>query len=220
MNMIFIAAVAVSLIATFILSAYFFREYVAKRLRASLAWAVGLLLYALAQTTRLYTEVFGEMTAGKPTLVAGLLVTAIAVILFYYGTSLLFFEKGSFFREKMTGIITVVFFALVAYFGLTYPLEGFKDAVMAPMSLIVIMLPKIAIAVLFYRVAANLVPGDFRRKILFLISAGWGLDSVNAFYTGLFTGISPITDSANQVLHAVAWIIILYSMIQGKVTRT
>lgn len=220
MSMVFAVTVAVSLVATIVLSAYFFREYAAKRLHASLAWAVGLLLYALAQATRLYTELFGEVTAGKLTLVVGLLVTAIAMVLFYYGASFLFFDKGSFFRGKMTIIILVVFFALVTYLGLTVPIEGFKDAVMAPMSLIVIMLPKIVIAILFYQISAGLAPGDLRRKILFLISAGWGLDAVNAFYTGLFTGISPITDAANQILHAIAWILILYGMIQGKVAKT
>ena len=212
MEIIPIASYSVSILAGSILAAYFFREYFAKRLRASLAWAAGLLLYVLIQVFDLIVQFRGEAAAGKPILVAGFLMLAFAMSLLYYGTSLLFFSPGSFFREKMTAVIMFVYFVVIVAFSLELPLEGFRAAVTPLVSIGVLFPIKVMIAALFYRVFRRLEVGDPRKQTVLLLASGWGLDGLSALLLWLI-------EPASHAMHAIAWIMILYGMTMGKVTK-
>jgi hypothetical protein len=219
-NIIYVVSYVVAIIATLILSVYFFREYSKKRLRASLAWGIGFLLYGVTQISHLSTEIFGEITVGKLGLSAGMIAVAIGMALLYYGTSLLFFGAGSFFREKMTVIIFVIYNVYFIYAAFTYPLEGFADSVRQVFEVGFAAPVFLAIGILFYRVSARLPSGDPRKQIVRLVSAGWFGSVIDTVYLGLFLGISAVTDAAINIVHAVAWILILYGMTIGKVGKT
>ena len=64
-SMIYVISYALASVVTFIISVYFFREYSAKRLRASLAWAIGLLTYGFVQLSHLTSAVVGEISMGR-----------------------------------------------------------------------------------------------------------------------------------------------------------
>jgi hypothetical protein len=219
-SIIVLTSYAISVVVTFVLSMYFFREYRYKKLRASLAWGIGLFLYAFTQLTDISVAVFGEMSVGKPGLVAGLVVTALGMVLFYYGTSLLFFSPGSFFREKMSALILVVYTLYFSYLVITLPVEGFREAVVAPIHIGLLVPIFLVISVLFYRVSRRLPHDDPRRRTILLVSAGWLCLVFNSGFRAFFLGYNPILDALIESLHVLAWILILYGMVLGKVAKT
>ncbi|MBU7016050.1 MAG: hypothetical protein HXS44_00970 [Theionarchaea archaeon] len=211
---------SVAIAATLLLSAYFFREYATKRLRASLAWAIGLLLYAFGQISDLSVDISGEVAVGKPTLAVALIFVALGMTLFYYGTSLLFFSPGSFFREKISVIIFVIYTVFFFYLITVLPLEGLKGAVVMPIQLGTMFPIFLVIAILFYRVSERLSRDDPRRRTVTLVAVGWSLAAVNAFLRGTILGRSTTIDTAILALHAVAWLFVLYGMAIGKAARS
>lgn len=222
-SIIYLATYVIATIATFILAVYFLREYFAKRLPASLAWSIGFLLYGFGQLTDILINLIGEVSVGKPAIALGLIIVASAMTLFYYGTSQLFFSPKSFFREKMSVIVFLLFIVFYSILLWSYPTEGFRTAVVGwtETSILIIFL---VISILFYRVSRRLTSGDPRRKIVFLVSAGWFLAAIDAFYLGVFQGFlqytPPIADAGIHLIHAAAWLLILYGMAIGKAART
>ena len=215
----YVVSYVVAIIATGIISAYFFREYSLKKLRASLAWAVGLLLYMITQIGHLASSMFGDIAVGKPMFAILLIALAVSFALLYYGTSQLFFDEESFFREKMAILIFLVCLVVFSYLLITVPTEGFADASRLPVEIIATIL-FLTIAALFYRVFRGLAPDDHRRIIILLVSAGWFLAAVDTFYLGFFEGVSRISDAGINLVHLIAWLLILYGMVLGKATRT
>lgn len=222
-SMIYVVTYAVAAIATFGLAVYFIREYFIKKLSASLAWALGLGLYGFAMVTDISTKVAGEVSVGKPAIGIGLVIFTLSLTLFYYGSSQLFFSKGSFFREKMSVVIFVLFMVLNIVLLVRIPLEGFRDLAAWATELIQAAPIFLVIAILFYRVSRRLAGDDPRRRIVSLVSAGWTLAFFNAVYLGTQSVVkfeSPIGDAVINLLHAVAWVFILYGMAIGKAART
>lgn len=207
----------IAMAAGLVLSAYFFREYFAKKLRASLAWAIGLLLYSLTQIQPVLVEISGPTEVGTTTMTIGFLMLALAMTLLYYGTSQLFFSQGSFFREKMSIIIMLIFFVIIILFSSLSKPEDFIAGATALSGIIVMGPIKAIIAFLFYRVFRRLTADDPRRMTVFLLAFGWALDALTAFVFGL--ALSATIEAVTHLVHAVAWIIILYGMTAGKVTR-
>lgn len=215
----YVISYAVAIGATFILSVYFFREYTRKKLRTSLAWAVGLLIFSVTQIFDLYVAAFGEITLGKPILAIALIVHVFGMVLLYYGTSLLFFETESFFREKLSALIMSIYIVYFGYIVAVLPVEGFREAVLAPIQLGLMTPIFLAIAISFYYVSRSVERIDPRRLILLLVSAGWFLEVIDSLYRGLFLGSSGTFDATSNVLRAVGWIFIFYGMIIGKVMK-
>lgn len=209
----------VAIVATVILSAYFFREYERKKLRASLAWGVGFGLYFLGQITDLYVDLYGAPAIGKAGLMGGLTVVVLAMVFLYYGTSLLFFSPSSFFREKMSVLLAVIYIIIFAYATGIIPVEGFKEQIAAPVQLLLVAPIFFAIAILFYRVSTRLAREDPRRSTILLVSAGWGIAVVHAVTFGLLLGTSAVLDTAIHSTHAISWILILYGMVLGRAAR-
>lgn len=210
----------VTVLTLLILSGYFFREYGVKKLRASLAWGVGFLAYGFLNATDLIVAGAGEVTVGKAGIGFGLLVATIAMVAFYYGTSLLFFNAGSFFREKMSAVIMVIYVLYFTYLGVTLPTEGFREAVVTPIQIGLLLPIFLVIGILFIRVARRLATDDIRRRTVLLVSFGWFLFVLHAFGRGLFQGYLPLLDTAIEASQALGSVVILYGMVLGKAVRS
>ncbi|MGD2248632.1 MAG: hypothetical protein PVF58_09515 [Candidatus Methanofastidiosia archaeon] len=219
-NIVVAISYVVSIVATATLAVYFFREYAQKKLRASLAWGLGLLVYVFAMITDFSVDISGEMAVGKPALLIGLMVTFAGMTLFYYGTSLLFFNRGSFFREKISALLFIFYIAVSVYLVVTLPTEGFKEAVRFPLETFLISPVYFAISILFYRVSARVDSDDPRRQTILFVAAGWFLLLIGGLYRGLFFGSSAAFDSLSHIVRATAWLLILYGMTFGKAART
>lgn len=210
---------AVGITASVILAVYFLYDYATRKLRASLAWGTGILLYSMGEATDIYVDITGEITLGKPGLFAALSVVACAMALIYYGTSLLFFDKNSFFREKMAVIIFGIFIVYSGYLVGAIPVEGFRQAVVTPIQLGLMTPIFVVSCILFYAIALKMEPQDPVRTSSFLVSAAWGMLAINSVCRGLFLEYSPITDALIQMLHMIAWVLLLYGMTLGKAAR-
>lgn len=218
-DIVLVASYVIAIIATLVLSAYFFREYLRKKLRASLAWGIGLLLYFFGVLGDLIVEMSGEVSMGKPGLFLALLITVVGMVMLYYGTSLLFFSPGSFFREKLTAILLLGLGAYSVYLIMTVPLEGFRETI-APLMQAPFTLIYFIIGYLFYRVSRRLPSGDPRRMTVSMVAVAWFLLVFNSLYRMLFLGFSGITDAVFEISLGVAWILILYGMALGKAAKT
>lgn len=221
-EVVVIASYIVSFIAALILSVYFFREYFRKKLRASIAWAFAFLGFAVMSVSDISITAMGgeEVAGGGAVLILGMLFLTFTMTLFYYGTSLLFFNPGSFFREKMTAIIGIVYIIFSFYLVITIPVEGFRDAV-APYLQLLLMTPLyFVIAVLFYRVSRRLPSDDPRRRTVFFVSAGWFLQLINSIYRGAFLDPFGASNAFFVILSSLGMILILYGLALGKAART
>ncbi|KYK36435.1 MAG: hypothetical protein AYK19_08625 [Theionarchaea archaeon DG-70-1] len=215
----YVISYIVTIGATLILSMYFFREYYLKRLRASLAWAAGLLLYGIVQIGHLAVAMVGEVAMGKPAMGGALVILALALTLIYYGTSQLFFSPGSFFREKMSAFVLLICFVLFAVLLATFPTEGFAARIppyVEPLATLVFLFTGVS----FYNVFRRLGPGDPRRRTVLLVSLGWFLVVIDTIYLGFAQGLSRTLDTVINIEHAVAWLLLLYGMALGKAART
>ncbi len=222
-SLIYVVTYLVVAVTAFILSVYFFREYRAKKLRASLAWGIGFLAYFPAAIVEVLIATTGEIEVGWGGILFGLAIVTIAVTLFYYGASLLFFGPGSPFRERMAVLIFIIYVVYSAVIVSILPLEGFRDAVVPFTSGGLIFPVFIVVSALFYRVSGRIPHDDPRRRTILLVFTGWFLAAFNhialaALAISEFS--SPILDSTLNIIHALAWILILYGMAYGKVVRT
>jgi hypothetical protein len=220
MDIVFLTSSVVMAVATGLLAVFFSLEFFAKRLRATGAWACAFWFYFFGLVVDLVVLIFEEIPAGKAALFAGLMMLALAMTLFYYGTSLLFFGPGSFYREKMSILVMLIYTVYSAYLIMTLPEKGFREAVIAPIQLGLMTPIFFVIAVLFYRVSMRLAPKDPRRRTILLVAGGWFLTMVNAIGRGAATGISSSLDSVISVIGAIGWLLVLYGMALGKAAKT
>lgn len=221
-DIVFVVSYVVTIVATIGLALYFFREYFRKRLRASLAWGLGLTFYAIAQIGHLTQTVYGEVAMGKAGLGVPLMLVGFGMALLYYGASLLFFNPGSFFREKMASLLLVFELVVLSFLLIALPLEGFADRSRLPIEILLVAPVFLTIAVLFYRVAGRLARDDPRRRTILLVSAGWFLATVDVVYLGVrgYLEVSPILDTLINIVHLFAWLSIFVGMITGRAART
>lgn len=217
MNYLVVGTYIVAIAAGLVLSIYFFRDYFAKKLRASLAWGVGLLLYSLTQIQPILVEISGPTEVGVTTMTIGFLILALAMVLLYYGAAQLFFSPGSFFRERFTVILLMIFFSIITLFSTLSSQEEFIAGATFLSGIIVMGPIKSVIAFLFYRVYRRLETDDPRKRTVSLLVYGWALDAFTAFVFGLALSVS--IEAVTHLLHAVAWVIIFYGMAIGKVAR-
>lgn len=218
-SMVYLISYVVAITATLFLSVFFLHEYYVKKLRASVAWGTGLLLFSITQITDLYVAEFGEIVIGKPGLMTALIVHILGMVLLYYGTSLLFSDPGSFFREKISVLIMVIYIVCFGFIVKVLPVEGFREAILAPMQLGLMTPIFLVIAVSFFRVSVKMERFDPKRLTLLLVSAGWFLVVIDSVYRGLFLGSSGISDALSNILRAFGWVFILYGMTVGKATK-
>jgi hypothetical protein len=203
-----------------ILSIFFLLEYRRKKLHASLAWGLGFLLYWIAQSVDLSTLIFGEPVVGRVALWAGLTIAWLSIVLFYYGASLLFFSPASFFRERFTVAIAVICLAFFTYTIATFPLVGFRDVIRPYVQLLVSFPVFIVISYFFFRTSRRLASDDPRRQTVILVAFGWFINALYAVFFAEFQGLYSTVDVLFYLLHATAWILLLFGMRLAKVSRT
>lgn len=219
MSIGYVVSYTIAIVAVISLSGYFFREYSIKKMQTSLAWSFGFLFYGIAQIAHLSADVLGDVRVGKPVFGIGMMMLVFAITLFYYGTSLLFFDEGSFLREGLPVIIFLGYTAYSIVILIELPLEGFVEGVAPLLSLGEMMPMFLVIAAPFYYTSKKLDQSDPRKHMLLLLFTGWFFVAVSSAYIGTSLGFSGITDSMIYMLQMLAWLLILYGMIVGKAAK-
>jgi len=216
LELIRLACYGVDIIACFLLVGYFTREYMVKRLRASLAWAMGFFLFSfIIISLASYTTV---AVVSRSQVLIALAFAASAVSSLYYGTSLLFFTEGSFFREK----ITAVFFVVVLLIGSVITYTTPEDQLVAAVGLWttwIFFAFYIVIGALFYRVSRKLLRRDPRRRAITLVSLAWFIVAIWNVYVGLLWGENPAVEAIMFLFGSFGFILLLYGMTAGKTTK-
>ena len=198
-----------------VLAIYFLREYMNKKLKASLAWALGFAFFLLTVVN------LGFLTTGvigKPQVAFGAFVAPLMLAFFYYGASLLFFGEGSFFREKMTIILFIVVFGLSEFLVIYLPADQIADRMKAPTMIFFVFVFSV-IAILFYQVSRRLPKEDPRRGSVALVSAGWLTVTFWMGYVGFYWGENPVLEAAVFLLGSFGFVLLFIGMTRGRATR-
>lgn len=210
-----LACYAVNIIASFLLAGYFIREFITKRLRASLAWGLGFTMLGIV----LITLAFAVTTViSKPALYFGFLFSATTISLLYYGTSLLFFREGSFFREKMTVILWLA--VILIGWSLTYiiPADQVLERTRLPSSVINVLI-YFVIGILFYQVSRRIPKEDPRRRTITLVAIAWFIITFWNAYIGAFVGEYVLPEAIVFLFGSFGFMLLLYGMTTGKTAR-
>jgi hypothetical protein len=213
-ELIRIACYALNAISCFTLAVYFVREFFTKRLRPSLAWAVGfgslgVAIIAMAMTT---------MEVSKSVLTAGFLLSTLTAPSLYYGASLLFFKEGSFFREKFT----VIFYLVVLIVGLTVIVITPVEYLVERLTFIVqpiYLFAYLVIGILFLQVSRRLPTNDPRRRTITLVAAAWGIISFWVAYVLFFLYKYIALEAVVFLIGSVGFLLLLYGMTTGKTSK-
>lgn len=209
-----VASYAINAIVCFILGTYFAREYLAKRLRASLAWCLGFFLFGLVVLNLIFITT--EVTKGIVYL--GYLLAAVMVFGLYYGASLLFFREGSIFREKFAALYALI--VILTGWILTYvtPVDQIIERLKLP-SIAFYALIFFIIAVLFLQVSRRISSEDPRKRTLILVSAAWFILTIWQIYIGLALGEYPLIEPIVFTMGTGGFLLLLYGMTTGKTGR-
>lgn len=211
-----LACYAVNTVVCFSLVVYFAKEYMTKKLRASLAWAVGFLLFGfLIISLATYTTV---VEVSKVQVMIAFMFAAAEVSVIYYGASLVFFGEESFFREK----ITVIFFLAMLFIGsfLTYTTEeGQLVQTMGFWTVWIFLAFYVVIGTMFYWVSRKVPKTDPRRRAIALVAAAWYIVAFWNSYVGLAWGENVAVEAVIFLLGSFGFLLLLYGMTAGKTTR-
>lgn len=211
-----LACYIVNMAVCFTLATYFLREYVNKRLRASLAWGLGFGLLAPVILTQVFTF---AVVVSRYLLMLGLVLAAMVITFFYYGTSLLFFAEGSFFRERMAVIYFVVMLIIGEAAAYTAPAGQIVESIRLPTA-ILYTITYLLIGIQFSRVSRRLPKEDPRRRTTTLVSAGWLIVALWMVYQGVFWGEYAAIESVVFLVGSFGFLLLLYGMTTGKTTRS
>lgn len=211
-----LACYGVDIIVCFLLVGYFIREYMKKKLRASLAWAVGFLLLSFMIISLASYTTVAEVS--KLQVMVAFVLAASAVSSLYYGTSLLFFDEESFFREKITAVLFVVVVLIGSILTYITP-EGQLVATVGFWTTWVFLAFYVTIGILFYRVSRKLLRGDPRRRTITLVALAWFIVGIWNVYVGLFWGKNPAIEAIVFLFGSFGFLLLLYGMTTGKTTR-
>lgn len=197
------------------MGAYFFREYLIKRLKASLAWGLAFTIYALVVINLAFLAT-GEISETQ--VMFGVVLTSVMMSLFYYGASLLFFREKSFFREKFAVILFLVILAVSSFIVIVFPTEEIV-AVMRTVTVSMMSAIFFLIGVLFYRVSRRLPEKDPRRRTVTLVALAWFIVVIWLGYIAVFWGEYQIPEAFVFLLGTFGFLLLLYGMTTGKATR-
>jgi hypothetical protein len=211
-QLILLACYTLDIIALVLLAGYFIREFVAKRLRASLAWGLGFLFFIFV-ILNLAGLAVGEVS--KSTVLFGVILSSLSLTLYYYGASLLFYGEGSFMREKMTVIIFIIIFGIASSIVYITPAAELAETLRAPFIAMAVLVT-LTISVLFYQVSRRLDRADHRRRTVTLVSLAWLVVTIWLCYIGLFWGVYPLLEAGVFVLGSVGFLLLLYGMTTAK----
>lgn len=198
------------------LAIYFLNRYSKKRAGIPLAWGTGFFFFGLSQIPILAMRYFEDAATNMYFALLGAFLAALSLALLYYGTSLLFFTKGSFMQKKLS----IIFFMVMAIIILAFPLLTTAENVLKSVFIVVatgfIFPIVLIIALLFFVIWHKLDHANPRRVNVFLVAVAWLIYSVingiGAFY--FVTAFELIF----YVLSIVSFLLLLYGMTLGKAT--
>ncbi len=216
--------------AILILSIYFFRDYIIHRRRASLVWGIGLLLSI--RLIHVYAANIIEGISGSliedlnVSLQVGvwilLMMVAFGMILLYYGTSLLIFKPGSFFREKMSIFVFFVYFLFISWYAIRANFRiPFIVNIWFQIGPLLMAPAYLMIATLFYSFSHKSDSSLPIKGISFILSVGSLLLAISSVLMGWDMYLpmpSGFSIFITHVLSSMAWILIIYAMVIRKAT--
>ncbi|MGD2248624.1 MAG: hypothetical protein PVF58_09475 [Candidatus Methanofastidiosia archaeon] len=207
----------IDIIVCFLLVGYFIREYMIKKLRASLAWAVGFFLFSLMIISLAsYTTID---TVSKIQVMVAFVLASSAVSSLYYGAALIYFGEKSFFREKMTSI----FFVGIIIIGSILTAVTDKSELVSTVGNYtngIFLLVYVVIGSMFFAVSRKLPGGDPRKRAINMVGIAWYIVAIWNTYVGLFWGEDPLLEAGMFLLGSFGFLLLLYGMTTGKATRT
>lgn len=206
----------VSISVKFILAIYFLNKYSKEKTGIPLAWGTGFFFFGLSQIPVMAMRYFEDTTTNMAFALLAALLAALSLVLLYYGTSLLFFKKGSFMRGRLSILFFVVMLVVIAAFAFLVPIETVLKSVFIVVAAGFIFPIVLIIAILFFVMWHKLEPANPRRANVFLVAVAWLIYSiingVGAFY------FLELLEWIFYILAIVAFVILLYGMTVGKAT--
>lgn len=179
-------------------------------------WGGGFLFFGLSQIPILTMRYFKDPTTNMEFALMGAFLAALSLALMYYGTSLIYFKKGSFFREKLSAIFFVVMTAII----LTFPLVMSPQEVLKMVFVVVasgFIFPILTIvAIIFFLIWYKLEPKNPRKPNVFLVAVAWLMYSLLNGLTSTYYG--KMFDWIFFIVATVSFLLLLYGMTLGKAT--
>ena len=214
-DFVFLIFFIVRITAPLILSVCFFRDYIVRRRRTSLAWGLGFLL-----SSQLSYFVVSPSSYTIAWVLS--MVLAFGMTLIYYGTSLMIFSPGSFFREKMSAIIILIFSVFSYYCANALTSNFSPEGVLFLIELALTTPIFLTMAVSFYYISRQVDSNEFLMRTYFMISVAWFLLGIISVPRGLlFSDFIPFVTSSIpflviSIVSGIAWILMVYNMIVRK----
>ncbi len=206
----------VSIGVKLILAAYFLSKYSQKKMEAPLVWGAGFFFFGLSQVPVVAMQYFRDPAIDMAFALLAALLAALSLALLYYGASLLYFVRGSFWRERFS---IFLFVGMAGAIGIFFFAVGSENVLKSIFLLVAtgFIFPILAVvALLFFIVWRKLEPVNPRRiNVLFVAFAWLGYSLVNGFGSFFFT---TSIDWIFYMLSIVSSIILLYGMTLGKAT--
>ncbi|MGD2250723.1 MAG: hypothetical protein PVF58_20185, partial [Candidatus Methanofastidiosia archaeon] len=215
------------ILVAFILSIYFFHDYAAKKRRVSLPWGFGFLFYSILSMPYMLNEIFYIDIDGITgyyyfliymPIIFGVLI-AFEMTSFYYGASLLFFSKESFFRGKISIFFMVFYFIFSFYLIKTIVSRDFFS-IWEPLmwSHWVLKIPIfLMITILFYHTYLETDSNASLKDIFLYISISFLIMTINSILMPLsFFYIIGDYFAATIIFEPIVWILMGYCLIIRK----
>jgi len=207
----------ISILVCAAIAVYFLRGFLSnRRLRASLWWATGFLLFAFGILAMTVATVYGFH---RILVVLTFAFVAASVTFLYYAASLLFFSRKSFFREKFAVIlfaVSVFLFSLPVYLSEEHTAEIMRSSMIALFAVAFLVIA--VLFSLFNQVARPLRGGHPCRTLGALQSLAWWIIAVWSLCFALFWG-SIIVIGSIFGLSSFEFILLLYGCKGGDIVK-
>ena len=200
----------------YILAIYFCGRYLQKKERVPLVWGMGFFFLGLSQVPFMAMRYFQDPTTNAEFALFAAFLAALSLALLYYGTSLLYFIKGSFMREKLSIISFVVMMAVILVFLLTQSREAILKSLFMVVSVVFIFPMLFVVAVIFFMIWRRLEADDPRKTSVFMVGAALLTYSILSGTTSTYFG-TPY-DWIFIALSILSFVVLLYGMILGRAT--
>lgn len=205
-----------SISVKFVLAVYFLHRYYQKKIEIPLVWAAGFFFFGLSQVPIWAMRYFQDTTTNMYFALLGAFLAALSLALLYYGTSLLYFRKGSFMREKLS----IIFFVIMTVIILAFPYVMSTESVLSTVFRVVatgFIFPILFIvAIIFFTIWHMLEPTNARKPNVFLVAVAWLMYSLlNGLTSTLFLRHY---DWVFFSIATISFLLLLYGMTLGKAT--
>ena len=206
----------VSISVKFMLAVYFLHRYNQKKMEIPLVWAAGFFFFGLSQIPIWAMRYFQDTTTNMYFALLGAFLAALSLALLYYGTSLLYFRKGSFMREKLS----IIFFVIMTVVILAFPYVMSTESVLSTVFLVVasgFIFPILFIvAIIFFIIWHRLEPTNARKPNVFIVAVAWLMYSLLNGLTSTF--FLKQYDWVFFSIATISFLLLLYGMTLGKAT--